>query len=356
MKSRLDTHAHPSNGRIKKLRAAAHQLLGGWANRSVRLLAALFVLLAVTGCSSNRALSFLTPQGPVAADERTHFLVIVGILLVFVAGPIFLFIPWVLWRYRYGARKSRYTPGWKANLPLEIFTWVGPILIVIVLSFMLWNYAHKLDPYRPLASNGHPLRMQVISYDWKWLFVYPDQGIATMGVMAIPVGRPVAMKLTSATVMQSLHIPALASQIYTMGGMITQLHLQASKPGRSLGENNMYNGNGFHKERFTVIALPPEKFRAWVREVRKNGRAMNLHTYNTLSLSNTISELTTLLPQGAHDGNLYLTGVSPALFPAVVNTIKTNTRTALDRVLAAPAKSSADTPSNPSVSSTKKAP
>ena len=109
----------------------------------------------------------------------------------------------------------------------------------------LWRSTHALDPYKPLASEQPALRVQVIGYDWKWLFIYPDEGVASIGELAIPAGRPVAMQLTSATVMQSLQIPALGSQIYAMGGMVTQLHLEATKPGRFMGENTMYNGNGF---------------------------------------------------------------------------------------------------------------
>lgn len=291
------------------------------------------VFLAVAGCNSDRHLSFLDPQGPIAAAERTHFLWVLGILAVFVALPIFAFLPWVLWRYRYGAESSRYKPKWKAYLPLEIMTWAGPIVIVIVLGVMVWRYAHELDPYQPIAPSADAVQMQVIGYDWKWLFIYPDLGIASVGVMAIPVGRPVAMHLTSATVMQSLHIPALVSQIYAMGGMVTQLHLKATKPGRSLGMNNMYNGKGFHKQRFTAVAMPPAEFKAWVRKVQTNGVAMDTRVYNELSQSSTVKELTSALPRASRDGNVYLTGVSPNLFPAVVQETMTNTRAALDVVL-----------------------
>lgn len=304
------------------------------ATHAWRLSTPLCVLLFCSGCSSSRHLSFLNPQGTIAAAERTHFLWVVGILVVFVALPIFAFLPWVLWRYRYRATASRYSPGWKSNLPLEIMTWAGPIVIVIVLGIMLWRYTHELDPYQPITSDTQAvMQVQAIGYDWKWLFIYPDQGIASVGMLAIPVGRPVAMQLTSATVMQSLHIPALVSQIYAMGGMITQLHLKATKPGRSLGMNNMYNGKGFYKQRFTAVAMTPDNFKAWVGKVRKIGLPMDTRTYGALSESGTVADLASTLPRAAHDGHVFLTHVSPALFTAVVEQTMTDTRAALHRVL-----------------------
>lgn len=324
---------------IGRLRVTKREVRRPWRGRNEwapRLFISLFVLLLVSGCSNERYLSFLNPQGPIAAAQRTHFLWVLGIMAVFVALPIFVFLPWVLWRYRLGAKVSAYRPKWKENLPLEIFTWAGPVLIVIVLGFMVWHYAHDLDPYQPVAPEQTALQVHAIGYNWKWLFVYPDLGIATVGVMGLPADRPVAMRLTSATVMQSLHIPALVSQIYAMGGMVTQLHFMATKTGRSLGLNNMYNGDGFHQQRFTVVAMPPDEFKAWVDKVRSIGVPLDSDTYSALSKFNTVTELTSLLPKASRDGNVYLTQVSPNLFPAVVEATMTNTRTALDRLLKAP--------------------
>lgn len=320
-----------------RTRQATRPLWSNPAEWPLRLFVSLWILLFLCGCSTERYLSFLNPQGPIAAAQREHFLWVVGILLIFVALPIFVFLPWVLWRYRYGHKTSRYTPGWKANLPLEFFTWAGPIVIVIVLGFMVWHYAHELDPYQPVAPDKPALQVQAIGYNWKWLFVYPDLGIATVGVMGIPVDKPVAMRLTSATVMQSLHIPALVSQIYAMGGMVTQLHFMAWRPGRSLGMNNMYNGNGFHQQRFTVKAMSPGEFEAWVEKVKTMGVPMDADAYKALSRFNTVSELTTLLPRASHDGNVYFNNVSANLFPAVVEETMSNTRVALERVLTTPA-------------------
>jgi cytochrome o ubiquinol oxidase subunit 2 len=277
------------------------------------------VSLLLAGCDRNVHLTFLDPQGPIADAQRWHFYEVLGIMAVLVAGPIFLLLPFFAWRYRYGAKTSRYTPNWEFSQFLEITAWGGPIVIVIVLSFFVWRDTHRLDPYKALASHQAPLHVQVIGYDWKWLFIYPDQGIASIGTLAVPAGRPISIDLTSATVMQSLFIPALGSQIYAMGGMVTQLNLQASKPGRSLGENTMYNGNGFHQQQFTAQAMTPANFKAWVSKVRATGIPLDARTLQLISRRATRSDLIAALPKArSMDGNVYFTGASKALFPAVV--------------------------------------
>ncbi|WP_426688821.1 ubiquinol oxidase subunit II [Rhodanobacter ginsengiterrae] len=277
------------------------------------------MLLALTACAGDTHLSFLNPQGPIADAQRWHFYEVLGVMTVLVAGPIFLLLPFFVWRYRYGSKKAKYAPRWESSRLLEIASWGGPIIIVAILAFFVWRDAHRLDPYRPLASGQAPLRVQVIGYDWKWLFIYPDQGIATVGVLAMPVGRPLSLQLTSATVMQSLFIPALGSQIYAMGGMVTQLNLQADKPGRSLGENTMYNGNGFHQQKFTAQAMSATDFATWVQHVRASGIPLDAQALRLVSRRATRRELIVALPgTNAMDGNVYFTAASRTLFPAVV--------------------------------------
>ena len=298
---------------LKAVAARVEPVTAAWASLTW------IVPLLLTGCTGDTHLSFLDPQGPVASDQRWQFLAALAVLVVFVAIPVFVITPWILWRYRYGAKSSRYTPKWDFYGPLEIASWAGPVVIVVLLAIIVWRDTQALDPYRPLASDQPPLHVQVIGYDWKWLFIYPDQGIASIGMFALPAGRPVAIELTSATVMQSLHIPALGSQMYAMGGMVTQLHLLADRPGRSLGENNMYNGNGFHQERFTAVAMTAEQFDAWVGTVRSNGIALNKHILNLISQRSTRMQLSAALPQpGSPDGNVYFSGATPELFSAVV--------------------------------------
>ncbi len=293
----------------------------GAYGRCCRAVASCAGLLMLAACSSGTHLSFLDPQGPIADAQRWHFYEVLGVMAVLVAAPIFILLPFWAWRYRYrhGDKARKYTPKWAHSTPLAIASWGGPILIVVVLSYFVWRDTHRLDPFKPLASDQAPLRVQVIGYDWKWLFIYPDQGIASIGTLAVPVGRPFSMQLTSATVMQSLFIPALGSQIYAMGGMVTQLNLQADKAGKSMGENTMYNGNGFHQQKFTTAAMSPADFNAWVEKVRKDGIALDAKTVQVIAKQTTRSELIAALPQAkSMDGNVYFNDVGKSLFPAVV--------------------------------------
>ena len=290
------------------------QILSG-----ARWLLLCIVLPLLAACADDTHLTFLNPQGPIADAQRWHFYEVLGVMAVLVAGPIFLLLPFFAWRYRYREHGAKYTPRWEYSKLLEIMSWGGPIVIVIILAFFVWRDTHRLDPYRPLASTQAPLRVQVIGYDWKWLFIYPDQGIASIGTLAMPVGRPVSLQLTSATVMQSFFIPALGSQIYAMGGMVSQLNLEASQPGRSLGENTMYNGNGFHQQKFIAQAMPASAFAAWVGKVHSTGIPLDAKTLSVIAQRSTHSELIAALPSAAStDGDVTFTGAGKTLFPAVV--------------------------------------
>lgn len=294
----------PRRGGVGTARAAA--ALGAWA--------------AAGSAQAAEHLSFLDPQGPVAAAARDHFIWITAILVAFVALPVFIGTLWVARRYRYGARKGRrYTPRWKFYKPIEYFTWAGPIAIVLLLSAMVWRSATALDPYAPIASNAAPLRVQVVGYDWKWLFVYPEQGIASVDWLALPAGRPVRLELTSATVMQSFFVPALASQIYTMGGMVTQLNLQADRPGRFLGENTMYSGNGFHQQKFPAVALSPADFDAWVQSVRSQAPPLDAAALAQLARPGALAQLRAALPAPPPaDAPVVFSGVAPHFFSDLV--------------------------------------
>ena len=277
------------------------------------------VVLLLAACAGDTHLSFLDPQGPVANAQRWHFYQVLAVMAVLVAGPIFLLLPFFAWRYRYGNKGPKYTPNWNFSRLLEIFSWGGPIVIVVILAFFVLRDTHRLDPYKPLASAQAPLRVQVIGYDWKWLFVYPDQGIASVGTLAMPVGRPLSLHITSATVMQSFFVPALGSQIYAMGGMVSQLNLEASKPGRSLGENTMYNGDGFHRQKFTAIAMSPADFKTWVDKARATGLPLDAQNLQVLARRGSRGDLIAALPgTPSADGSVYFSDAGKALFPAVV--------------------------------------
>lgn len=229
--------------------------------------------LLLGGCAALR-LGVVNHAGPVAA-EQWHLYLIVAAVLIFVAGPVLLLVPLIAWHYRRSNKGDAYRPDWGFSWPLEILVWIPPIGIVIGLAFLLWSATHRLDPYRPLGSAQAPLEVQVVALDWKWLFIYPEEGVATVNRLVIPVGRPVRLSLTSGTVMQSLLIPQLAGQIYAMAGMKTQLNLAASRPGVFRGENTQFNGRGFQDQKFDVIATDAAAYKRWVARVKAGGRPLD---------------------------------------------------------------------------------
>ena len=249
--------------------------------RMAGAIAALPPLLALSGCAALR-IGFLNAAGPVAGGER-HLFLIVGAVLVFVAGPVLILTPLFAWRYRLGGGRDRpFNPKWAFNWPLEGFIWLPPVAIVIGLACLLWPDTHKLDPYTPLKGSGPTLRVQAVALDWKWLFIYPDEHLATVGELDVPAGRPVHLDLTSATVMQSMLLPQLAGQIYAMAGMSTQLNFRADRPGVFEGENTQYNGKGFQDDKFTVVSRPPAAFDTWAQGVRRSAPPFDDNAYRTL--------------------------------------------------------------------------
>ncbi|MGR6329636.1 cytochrome ubiquinol oxidase subunit II [Sphingomonas sp. XXL09] len=242
---------------------------------------ALALPLLLGGCAALQ-LGIVNHAGPVAADQW-HVYVILSVVLIFVAGPVLLLVPLIAWHYRISNTRDAYRPNWGFSWPLEIMVWVPPIGIVIGLAFLLWNATHRLDPYRPLFAAQPAVEVQAVALDWKWLFIYPDEGIASANRLVIPAGRPVHVSLTSGTVMQSLLIPQLAGQVYAMAGMRTQLNFAASRAGVFRGENTQYNGKGFQDQKFDVIAMDATRYRAWLTKIRAtpvplDGRALTRMT------------------------------------------------------------------------------
>ncbi|GAB4547951.1 MAG: ubiquinol oxidase subunit II [Ruegeria sp.] len=228
--------------------------------------------------------SFLNPQGPIAEAQRVHLLRATALILVAVI-PVLVLVPLIALRYRRRARsEAAYRPKWEFSPLLETAMWGVPVVIVALLSFYLWKATHRLDPYAATFGDEPALRVQVVGLDWKWLFIYPDLGIATVGEFGVPTKQQVALTLTTDTVMQSFMVPALAGQIYAMPGMTTQLHLVADAPGKMQGENTQYNGRGFTKQKFQTVAMPPPDFDAWVERVRQNGIVLDPATYRTLAM------------------------------------------------------------------------
>jgi cytochrome o ubiquinol oxidase subunit II len=241
------------------------------------------VCAAVPLVASCRQAGVLDPQGPVAAAERLLLINSTEIMLVVVV-PVILATLGFAWWYRASNARADHTPEWDYEGSVEFVVWSIPALIVILVGGVCWIGTHELDPKAPLASfEVKPMRVDVVALDWKWLFIYPDQQIATVNQLVIPAGLPVSFELTSATVMNSFFVPQLGSQIYTMGGMTTHLNLMADKPGDYPGISAQFSGDGFADMRFVVKAVPAADFAGWVTKVQGAGSALDDAGYATLA-------------------------------------------------------------------------
>ncbi|WP_423820555.1 ubiquinol oxidase subunit II [Salinisphaera sp. SPP-AMP-43] len=240
-------------------------------------------LCVLAGCAARDYTAFF-PAGSIAAHERDLMLITLGLLL-FVFVPVVVLTLFFVWHYRASNTQADYRPGWGHSTILELFLWGGPIVIIIILGVLTWYSTHQLDPYRPLAAaDDRPtLQIDAIGLDWKWLFVYPDYGVASVNEIALPVNRPVRLRLTSDTVMMGFMIPALGSQIMVMSGMQTRLHLDANQPGSYFGKNYQYSGDGFADEQFQAIVLSQNGFDAWIERVRSTGQPLDADRYTTLA-------------------------------------------------------------------------
>lgn len=247
----------------------------------------------------------LDPAGPVAAGNRIVLLNSLTIMLAIVIPTIAVTLAFAWW-FRAGNTKAEYKPEWAYSGRLELLVWSVPALVVIFLGGIAWIGSHDLDPSKPLVSKVAPLRVQVIALDWKWLFVYPDQGIASINRVVAPVGTPVAFQITSATVMNSLFVPQLGGQIYAMAGMETKLHLQADRPGSYQGLSAHYSGRGFPGMAFRMDAVSPLQFAGWVAGAKRAGPLLDRAGYLAL------------LKDSENVAPYTYRAVAPGLFDAVV--------------------------------------
>lgn len=271
-------------------------------------------LLLLSSCGTDS--SFLHPEGIVAAAQKRWFFDII-ICMMIVVLPVFVLVPLFAWRYRRQNTKMPYRPHWDFSWPLEIAIWGIPVIIVAVLSALVIGEETRFDPYSPIPGTTNPLKVDVIALNWKWLFIYPDQHVATVGRLVIPAGRAINFQLTSDATMQSFFIPSLGSQIYAMAGMVTRLHLMARRPATLLGENTQFNGDGFTKDSFTVSVLSPQDFAAWTQAVQSQGSELDDAAYRKIARDNTTAETNAAfgVPPG---GTLSFSSIRPNLFTAIV--------------------------------------
>ena len=224
----------------------------------------------------------LDPQGPIAAAERTILLNATVIMLAVIVPVILLTLAFAWW-FRAGNRWARRAPDWAYSGPVEVTVWAIPTLVILFLGGIAWIGSHDLDPARPLAARTPPLEVQVVSLDWKWLFIYPELGVASVNRLVVPAGTPLRLRLTSAGVMNSFFVPQLGTQIYTMAGMTTTLHLQADRPGTYAGLSAQFSGDGFSDMRFDAIALPAAGFADWLASTRAGPGTLDTPAYAALA-------------------------------------------------------------------------
>lgn len=259
-------------------------------------------ILLLNGCT----MELLSPQGIIGQQEKSLIIIALALMLMVVI-PVIVLTLYFAWRYRDTNPKATYAPKWSRSTRIEVVVWGIPCVIVASLGILIWNTTHKLDPYRPIQSNVAPVEVEVVALNWKWLFIYPQYGVASLNQLAIPVNTPINFKVTAESIMNSFFIPQLGSQVYAMAGMQTRLHLVANAPGVYLGQSAAYSGSGFSDMHFKTVATSREVFDNWIREAKQSARPLDEKTYRMLERPSSRDAVT-----------LY-SSVAPALFANVVD-------------------------------------
>ncbi|WP_034348516.1 ubiquinol oxidase subunit II [Noviherbaspirillum massiliense] len=271
----------------------------------------LLPVILLAGCDT----VVMNPSGDIAAQQG-HLIVISTLLMLLIIVPVIALTILFAWRYRKSNTSAKYDPDWDHSTKLELVIWGAPLLIIIALGLLTWISTHQLDPYRPLQrldakreipAGTEPLVVQVVALDWKWLFIYPEQGIATVNELVTPVDVPVRFKITASNAMNSFYIPALAGQIYAMPGMDTTLNAVMNKPGVYEGFSANYSGAGFSHMRFKYHGVSAADFEGWVQKTKAGGGALERDDYLQLEKPSEREPV-------RHFGK-----VTPHLYDAIVN-------------------------------------
>ena len=223
----------------------------------------------------------LDPKGPVGDAERT-LIIAAFVLMLIVVIPVFIMTFWFARRYRASNAKAVYTPKWNHSTRIDLIVWLVPFAIVTALGILAWSATYRLDPYKPINTSARPIKIEAVSLDWNWLFIYPDHDIAVVNQLVFPANIPLSFKITSDTVMTSFFIPQLGSQIYAMAGMETRLNLMASESGVYQGQNQQFSGRGFSDMHFKATATPRDQFEKWVQNVKQSSNKLDLPRYEEL--------------------------------------------------------------------------
>lgn len=223
----------------------------------------------------------LNPKGTIGAQQK-DLLIFASLLSLVVIIPVYLLVFFIAWRYRENNKKARYQPHFKSSRWLETIWWGVPIILISILSVVTWKSSHQLDPFKPIESAKKPVNIQVVALDWKWLFIYPEENIATVNYLEFPVDRPLNFQITGDAPMNSFWIPQLGGQIYAMSGMATQLHLKADESGEFTGRSANISGEGFSKMTFTARAVSDSQFSEWVEQVKLSDKQLMDADYQKL--------------------------------------------------------------------------
>ena len=247
--------------------------------RSMRLAAiAALCLPMLAGCQEG----LLVPVGPVALSEKT-ILIDATVIMLAVIVPVILLTLYFAWWFRAKNTHAKYRPDWAYSGTIEIVVWAIPAMVILFLGGMAWIGSHDLDPPKPIASTKPAVEVEVVSLDWKWLFIYPNEHIASLNKLVLPVGTPVHFRLTSTSVMNSFMIPRLGGQIYTMNGMVTQINLRADQAGTYKGLSAQFSGDGFSDMRFDTLVVSDQDYAQWLSATRAGQTPLDNPTYDALA-------------------------------------------------------------------------
>ncbi|XMR43518.1 cytochrome o ubiquinol oxidase subunit II [Escherichia coli] len=273
-------------------------------NKSLGWLSLFAGTVLLSGCNS----ALLDPKGQIGLEQKSLILTALGLMLIVVIPVIIMAVVFAR-KYRASNTDAKYTPDWSHSNKIEAVVWTVPVIIVVILATITWKTSHELDPYKPLDSEVKPILVDVISLDWKWLFVYPELGIASVNELAFPINTPVNFRVTSDTVMNSFFIPKLGGQIYAMAGMQTKLHLIANEAGKYDGISSSYSGAGFSGMKFKAIATQDQAgFDAWVAKVKQSPKQLT-----------TMAEFDALAKPTEYHPVEYFSSPDPALFVNLIN-------------------------------------
>ena len=296
----------PASSHARILARPTLRQVGSRTRARVQRVGAILAVHLGAGLLSGCRMAVLDPKGRVAADEKS-LIVTATLLMLLVVIPVIFMTLYFAWKYRASNVDATYLPNWSYSHRIEVVIWAVPVAIILVLGTITWKTTHSLDPYRPLDSSAKAITIDVIALDWKWLFIYPDQHIASVNEVAFPANTPVNFRITSDTVMNVFFIPQLGSQIYAMAGMQTQVNLIADAPGAFEGLSANFSGAGFPDMKFTATAASQPDFDAWVAKVRASGNKLGLDNYADLA------------KPSSKDPVKYFGNVEPVLFTAVLD-------------------------------------